>query len=240
MTEKAEQLRELIFKVFDNLECDGGSGTTLKFPDFDLMPYDYLEFAEKYLESQDNEHKLICVTHLKRAVECEIDTFLHVLGISRAIRNKNISFEQKLNFIGAVDIFNSRALIKLNRIRNKIEHEYAIPDIKDIELYYELAYAFVAVLEGFLSIHALHEEVEWSKKHLGPIVLKVKYDSNVPRVAYYIVIDGYKNNLEFDLSSIKELDNFAYALKVYFWLCKSLSIVNDSFVLQKINKISQL
>ena len=113
-------LLDKIISLLPEVNHEGGSGENLKFPEFDLMPHDYLNFAEKSIKDKSNFSKINCVSNLKRALECEMDTFLHVMGLFELVKEKNLGFDKKLDFIGKIEIYESRSFNKLNTLRNKV------------------------------------------------------------------------------------------------------------------------
>ncbi|HRJ75556.1 MAG TPA: hypothetical protein PLX90_06130, partial [Anaerolineales bacterium] len=144
---KSQQLKKFLINNLEKCAIQGrDGGERLEFPDFELFPFDYLEYAEAELanlEESDNK-KINCVSHIKRAIECELDSFLYALGLSKFIKPDN--FPVKTEWIEGMGIFTPRSLRKLNTIRNEVEHEYSIPKIQNIELYFELASAFIHTL----------------------------------------------------------------------------------------------
>src|SRR5438105_15457877 len=126
---KSEQLRKIVLDNLDSLQGDGGSYSTNNPPDFELSAHDYLEFAEKELEVNTYHNLINCVGHLKRALDCQLDTFLHVFNLFDLFRKRNLKFEKKLEFLKAAGVFNSRSLARLNTIRNRMEHDYEIPKV---------------------------------------------------------------------------------------------------------------
>src|SRR5207253_10026501 len=94
-----------------------------------------------------NNHLINCLSHLKRAMDCQVDTFLHCYNLFKLFSNRNLGFGKKLDFLRATGVFNSKTLARLNTIRNRMEHRYELPTVQDIEVYYDLVAAFVAVLD---------------------------------------------------------------------------------------------
>ncbi len=73
----------------------------------------------------------------------------------------------KLDFIAKAGLISPRSLAKLNRIRNKMEHEYSVPELSELEAYFDLASGFVHSIEGYIFMLASHAEQEWC---LDPIL----------------------------------------------------------------------
>lgn len=83
-----ERLRCFLAENFLKLETEGGFGFNLSFPNFDLFARDYLLFAEhEILQLKNNltniEHVYLinCVSHLRRAIDFQLDICLDVLKI---------------------------------------------------------------------------------------------------------------------------------------------------------------
>lgn len=153
MNKKIESLKNFIIQNIDIMEPSGGFGAHLSYPEFDLTPRDFLEYAKIELQHSVSNpgspiHIINCVSHLKRAIDCQLDVFLSQVSLYNLIKEQNLKFEKKLNFLKDAGIIEANSIARLNQIRNKLEHEYKIPDIVEIEVYYDLACAFITVLEA--------------------------------------------------------------------------------------------
>jgi len=154
--DKCTKLRKFLLDNLDSLEPGGGTGTSPDLPKFDLYAQDYVAFAESelnaFLLNNGGHRRLInCVAHLKRAADCQLDTFLHVFNLYKVFRDRNLKFEKKLEFLESAGVFSSRSLKRLNSIRNQMEHDFAVPKVGEIEVYYDLVVAFVAVLQSVMA-----------------------------------------------------------------------------------------
>ncbi|MCG7314155.1 hypothetical protein ABEP17_06465 [Priestia flexa] len=161
---KVKELKDFLITDLIYFEYCGHEGKSISYPDYDFFANDYLKFAEyelfiikdKHID-QDKIHLINCISHLKRAIHCSIDTFLYVLRLD-FFKQKNLGFISKLNFLKDIGVFNSFSLSRFNKIRNRMEHEYKAPVIEDIEVYFDLTSAFVAILDSLsLSISNCYE-----------------------------------------------------------------------------------
>lgn len=212
----------------EHLSPAEGSGTYLSFPAYDLLPFDYLEFAEQELEKPGLSAKINCLAHLKRAVECQLDTLLGVLGASNVATN----FPKKLDFASASGAISSKSLAKLNRIRNRVEHEYAAPEISELEAYYDIASGFIHTIEGYIFILSNNWEFSWTGEESGhSSALHVEICSEPPAVKFILEDGESKNQLLFDTSSMSE---YCLGLKAYFLLCRSTELLSVEYVLAKL------
>jgi hypothetical protein len=239
LSENAQLLRDFVIQNFERMDSQnqGTYDYLLQFPSFDLLPFDYLDFAERELNKNSAESRVNCVNHLKRAVDCELDTLLHVLKLTKL----KISVPRKLELIAKMGIFNSRSLEKLNQIRNKVEHEYAVPKVEDLEVYFELVQAFVYALDGFIYMLASSHTMTWQythqddrRKHRHEFM--AFYESEKPIVHYVLPDDEVDEGFVFEISDAKNIDDFAFAMKVFFLLSRARYLINLQFVVYELRK----
>lgn len=224
-----ESLVEYLTANIEHLAHGGGSGLTFDFPDFELMPFDYLEFAEQDLAKDTTSSRIGCVSNLKRATECEMDTLIHILGLTKHVK----SFPKKLEFVSNVGLISPRSLDKLNRIRNKMEHEYAVPNLSELEAYFDLASGFVHSLEGYIFMLASHSHQEWFRPDpLGEFAFNVELKRDPASIEFGIISPSDKaQSLIFDSSNF---DTYQKALKVFFLLCRATTLLSTDYVLSKL------
>lgn len=226
-----EYLIDYLAKNIAKTTYSSGSGLSPEFPDFELMPFDYLEFAEQELASDSISSRIGCASNLKRATECEMDTLIHMLGLSKQIK----SFPKKVDFISKAGLISSRSLDKLNKIRNKMEHEYSIPEIDELEAYFDLASGFVHTVEGYLFMLTSHAEQEWEyTQEPNGVAFRVELSDKPAKITFNIKTnEGYKT-LEFGAT---EFDIYQNALRVFFLLCRSTTLISKDYVISKLTGI---
>lgn len=263
---KSQVLKELLIEYLPLMSIDGSTGRSTSFPVFDLFARDYLQFAEHELLQLKNDsskiehiHLINCVSHLKRAIDCQLDVCLHALNI-KVFKEKNLSFNAKLKFFKAAGVFNSFSLNRFNTIRNKMEHHYQIPKIEDIETYFDFVSAFVSVLESMITMFSNFSEVilvhEYGKKR---DVFAIRYDfDDIPKITYSITkqslnysYEDYRN-ASFDISKYpkseeeeeeqvtvtsEERDEFPYFLKVLLLLARKDSFASDKYILNHLDEL---
>ncbi|AFL74995.1 hypothetical protein [Thiocystis violascens] len=219
----------------------GGSGVSLDFPSFDLFPQDYLKFAESSLGKESPEDKINCVSNLKRVMECAMDIFLHTLGLASLAKKRSLSFDKKLDFVSKIEIYKSRSLEKLNNIRNKVEHEYVIPDLPEIELYFELVYAFISVLDAAMFMYAADSEINYSadQEKSFSCDLSVEYSHEAQRVYFFFSAPKHKDLTQKEYSfGVDNIEEFTNALAVYFWVVRGNTLFSDKYVEEKLHNIN--
>jgi len=244
METKAKKLREFILAHIEELRLGGSSGSVVaNLPDFELHAQDYLEFADQEIaaisssivEEGTVHHKINCVSHLKRAVDCQIDTFLHVLNLYKIFSKRNLKFETKLKFLSRAGIYSSRSLSRLNQIRNKMEHQYRTPQIEEIEVYFDLVTSFVSVLQltWVLCVADSHLEM-YINGEIGKEEGKftISYNFEKPSIRAYWF---YQNDEEDLVCSTKEPNEFAFFFKVFLLLHKKTGLVSNRYVVSHLD-----
>jgi len=198
----SKQINELRKIIQDNIDrfvfYEDTKDNIIRLPDFDLYPRDYLEYAESGITNGDAKKLIECVSHLKRAMDCQIDVFFSVFGLKKYFEKRRLGVDKKLDFLRNSCIFDSsRTLSRLNTIRNKMEHNYEIPEIKDVEIYFDLVLAFVSTVESSIVLLSRNDMVfanvqDSNGKSVnlgdGDEYISVVYDFDKPEISI-----GYDN-----------------------------------------------
>lgn len=221
-----EKLKMFLKKYYMKFLPDYGGGSTPRFPTFHLGPIDYLNFAEKELQIKDVRNYINCIGHLKRAIECQIDTFLHICNLYDIFEKRNLGLSKKLDFLKEIGIFSSRSLNRFNMIRNRVEHYYETPKIDDIEVYYDLVYAFVALLQSAIFILSNHCEIGFQIKNSNGY-FEIEYDCEEPCIKCRWKTDDEKEELKVLAT---DFINFSYFMKVLILLNQKDCFASDDFV----------
>ena len=241
MTTKSEKLRRFVLQYLDSLQESSGMGRTPDLPEFDLYAQDYLEYAEQELLAYQNEqllqrknpHLINCIAHLKRAIDCQLDTFFHVYKLHRLYSGKSLNIPKKLEFLGNAGVFSSRSIARLNSIRNKMEHEFKIPEVEDIEVYYDLSIAFVAVLQRTI-MFSMNRDIDFSiydpegKREIGSF--SIKYDDKPSVTASWKIKDTAENLI----CTIDEPTEFAFFFKVLLLLIQRSGFASSRYIASQI------
>ena len=115
---------------------------------FQITPNRYLEFARKELITAGGDSQKINVMgHLKRALDCQVETFFDYLGILDSARKSLRSAKTKFEYLGILGGISSSSVERLIAIRNKMEHEFSVPDISELQAYYDLIQAYVVLFK---------------------------------------------------------------------------------------------
>lgn len=220
-----QEIIDFFEKYMKELDIDSGGGGWPKVPKFELLPRDFLDFAERDLEAPRSTHTLVNATsNLKRTVDCQLDFLLCTLNLDGFYRSKRLDIDRKLGLLKRAGIFRSRSIEKLNALRNRLEHHYEKPKLEDVEVYYDLVAAFVSVIESVVPLAGFQSNLSNSLVCGGGVESDFSHAEPRLRLTLQHAPSGYKKVFEADLSKsenpIPDIERFAYLLRVHMLLRK--------------------
>ena len=180
-----------------------------------------MDFAENAIASETKKGIVNAVSNLKRALDCEMDMFFESINIKRIFDRKNLKFEKKTQFLANIGLFPIQTINKLNFMRNKLEHEYKVPEIYDLHTYYELVWSIVKILDLYLELLYTHEEINL-ELHIenNKYYFIMKYD--IKECAFeFEIIDWTKGKereekrINVSLKNQGDADDFIKAFNIY-------------------------
>ncbi|WP_282193149.1 hypothetical protein [Romboutsia ilealis] len=215
-----------------------------KYVEFEIKPRDFLLYAKDGFKDKSNKGMINTLSNSKRAIDCQIDWILSYLGYDylnfkeskySEIRSVISAFELdndtqkdssiKLRFIQALGIAPIFLVSRIRNLRNKLEHEYILPNEIDIKESIEIAELFINSTENIIfnrfitdySIGNKYKENDWKWESSH---LEVRFDTLTDKADKITIcfIDD-KNNMVNKLK-LKSIDNG------YIYLIKA-SITND-------------
>jgi hypothetical protein len=139
---------------------------------FDIKPYEFLEFARKDLETNEMRGLINALGNSKRAINSQIDKILQIFGIKS---NKKFlsNFPSKLEFLQDMGIIAPSITRKVVKARNFLEHEYKYPDEEQVKDAIDIAELFIEatnrIFESFTDSFFVFNKKERS--------IEVKFDS---------------------------------------------------------------
>lgn len=225
-------MKKEIYKWFklniDNLKPSDGGGLSAEVPTFELTPRDFIAFAENDLKGDLTSYQLVNATsNLKRATDCELDFLLTFLNLDDLYRKKKLGVDKKLGFLSNAGIFNARSLEKLNAFRNRLEHHYEIPDVQDVNVYFDLVTAFVSIGESFITQMMSLGEVNLNSIDSTDLTDSciVRSEVNISEPSIKLTLDTNGNEQVFHANLNKSLKpnvdsilEFAFLLKIHIFL----------------------
>lgn len=220
-----KEIIDFFEKYVTELVGQGGSGGKPSTPYFEILPRDFLEFAERDLNARKSTHSLVNATsNLKRAVDCQLDFLLCTLNLDQLYRDKRLGVERKLGLLKQAGIFRSKSIAKLNSFRNRMEHHYEIPKIEDVEVYFDLVAAFVNVVESVIPAIGYGSSLHIAIGETGSVISEFSKDGPSIKLHLKEKLSNYNKNFEINLSlssaQIEDIDKFAFLLKTHLLLKK--------------------
>ncbi|MFL2095300.1 hypothetical protein [Marinilactibacillus psychrotolerans] len=135
--------------------------TSSDYVKFQVSPENFLKYAIDDLRTQDVKGRINCLTNCKRAIDCQIDWIISYLGFDyldfsenrypnlniymNKVKEEGFSSDMpfKIKFIQTMGIAPMFLVSNIRKVRNKLEHEYKIPDIAECQEALELADLFI-------------------------------------------------------------------------------------------------
>ncbi len=163
---RMDRLAELIEAVeidWGNTLIRRGSSFWLqnRRPTYDISPNDFLHFARQALKEGDDAGCVNALTNAKRAIDCEVESFLAALGYPRgkdlprsvsdylARQGRTLrrpGLDAKLQLLQALNVVPVKLAARVRALRNDLEHEYALPQVEDVRDAIETADIFMRAL----------------------------------------------------------------------------------------------
>ena len=112
-----------------------------------LSPRDFMKYALEDFNLGEERGIINSVANCKRVIDAQLDVLINKLGFSRICKKDNWNFPKKLKFIEDAGIIIPRILSKTNTLRNKLEHEFKIPPLDDVENALDITNLFISYAE---------------------------------------------------------------------------------------------
>ena len=133
----------------DSPTIDSTGSDNVETP-FSIKPDEFLIYAENDLKIDDEHHIINCLSNVKRAIECQIDSLLIGFGLFERAKKQNWNLPKKLKVLNEIGIVSPRILNKINKLRNLLEHGYSIPNREKVEDALDVANLFIKYTDKFL------------------------------------------------------------------------------------------
>ena len=185
------------------------SGTSFQENIFEISPKDFLRFAKEDLKEGNDRGFINSINNSKRAIDCQIDQTIETL-ISKSdnfnpIINdflKYFEFESnipiKLKIIHSLNLAPSLLISKSRTLRNKLEHIYKMPNVKEVKEALDVADLFIVSVTGKLgTVWSDFEIVDWKDNELNFQFSEKKFTID------YKKKDKLVNTYEIDSNSIE-------------------------------------
>jgi|CXWL01.1.fsa_nt_gi hypothetical protein len=125
------------------------SDEPFKLP-FELLPKDFLQYAEADLVNKGKHAAVNSIGNIKRAIDCRVDSLLVLFAMYGIAKRENWNFPRKVKFLKEIGVLAPRILERINTKRNKLEHEYRLLSHTETEDAFDIASLFIDSTNVFL------------------------------------------------------------------------------------------
>lgn len=114
-----------------------------------LKPKDYLAFARSDMkEGSDPRSRVNAFGNAKRALHLQVDVIVDAFGFSKL--KKGSGFPSKREFCENVGLPVQNIITQLNKLRNKIEHDYILPEEQQVKDAIDIVELFLESTERYI------------------------------------------------------------------------------------------
>ena len=129
-----------------------------------IDPELYLRYAKEDIDQQafrDTHRAINSISNSKKAIDCRIEDILCYWGISHPDnKNARIHFPGKVEILSKLGINTPLLINNINKQRNRVEHYFTEPSLKDARDFYELAELYIGYTSRYIpEVHETHEEL---------------------------------------------------------------------------------
>lgn len=218
----------------DEFVVDGATNIIFDIPSYEITPKDFLKYAQIDLYENNIKGKVGVISNLKRALDCELDMFFEAINLKDIFNKYNLKFERKTQFLSDIGMFPNKSVNKLNQIRNRMEHQFTIPSVGDLEVYYELVWNIIEIVNLNLQLMTMGEIEAIVKKNEEEFYFSDSYD--VENRSFKFLIHN-NNNKEYQLTiSLKRQEDYEEFTKAFLVFRAIIEIQN----LMDINHFMQI
>ncbi|WP_157380983.1 hypothetical protein [Burkholderia ubonensis] len=126
-----------------------------------IYPFNYLDFAKLDIAEEKSRRTLInSIGNAKRAFHLQVDIISDALGLGELRGARHPGFPEKLDFISKCGVISPNILRKLNFVRNKVEHDYAIPKSEEVDDYVDIVELFLMATKSVVDDFPVMIELE--------------------------------------------------------------------------------
>lgn len=134
-----EMMPEHIAEYIDN-----GGVTSFVPSKKGVYPVSYLEYAKEDISTEISRRTIVnALSNAKRAFHFQVDIICDSFGWAKYKKSRNSGFPAKLEYLSKCGIISPNILLKLNRVRNTVEHEYSAPSEEELRDYIDIVELFL-------------------------------------------------------------------------------------------------
>lgn len=198
-----EQLKHFL----TGASCDSrGGGEAVQIP-FGIRSEDFLNYAEYDFQQRYDHHLINCLSNVKRAFDCQMDSLLVAFGLYSRSKREDWRFPRKTQVLRKLGIVAPEFLDRINKKRNDLEHRYVAPSSnEEVRDAIDFAKMFLGNTDKF--VDNLYCDCQIVNDGIPDLLLNVKLDYEKGKVS----VDTSKGSTVVDANSEEYLDYLALLL----------------------------
>lgn len=107
---------------------------------YDKSAYEYLQYAiDDLQDGSSSRHLVNAISNAKKALHIRMEE----LGEGFGMGSNNTQFPHMLKYLKNCGFVAPRVLDRINKYRNKVEHQYFTPELEDVETYIDVIQLFI-------------------------------------------------------------------------------------------------
>ncbi|SKC73393.1 hypothetical protein [Maledivibacter halophilus] len=171
---------------------------------FQVEPIEYLQFAKNGIKKSSNESLINSLTNAKRSIDAQVDLLICALGfdykkfdnypnikdfIKKFYKKKNNDgITEKIKLLNILGLAPTLLISETRHLRNKVEHEYIIPKIDEVNKAIEIADLFINATNRKFQL-AFYSFIIGNKSNVD----RTSNDFNFPYI--YFEFDMYRQSI---------------------------------------------
>lgn len=234
-----ENIKDLVNWILqcDEFVVEGATGMTFDIPSYEITPKDFLRYAQIDLHENNTKGKVGVISNLKRALDCELDMFFEAINLKGIFNKYNLKFERKTQFLSDIGMFPNKSVNKLNQIRNRMEHQFTIPSVDDLEVYYELIWNIIEIVNLNLQLMTMGEVEATIKKNEEEFYFSDSYDVENRSFRFRIHNDNKEYQLTISLNRQDDYEEFTKAFLVFRAIIEIQNLMDITHFMQLLREI---
>jgi len=142
----------------------------------DISAEEYLQFAKKDLKIGDKASLINALSNAKRCLHYQVDHLLYRYNLNKFA--ERFRFPEKLGLLSELQIIQKTLLSIYNKERNKVEHEYVVPEKETVESAIDLCELLLLATERFIKNTPLRIRVKF-KDDPRDLIILLKPGTNI-------------------------------------------------------------
>jgi hypothetical protein len=115
---------------------------------YELTAKEFLSFAVEDSKMDTIHGKVNALSNAKRAIDCRIEELLYCYCLHKKSRHDKWDIPTKLQILKRIGILAPQILRKINKLRNRLEHQFEKPSFEKVEDAIDVVQLFIEATEN--------------------------------------------------------------------------------------------